>query len=169
MFGFSLGTILGVGGLLVSAAATVGSLFASSKATDAAQEASDARQRANKLIQKKNDLSVRREKLRAIRASRIARATAVSRGTQQGAIGSVRGGFGSIVSQGSSNLGFLKQTSNINEQARGYMNQSTIFANESIGYQNQASMFRGVGSLAGSIFDNRKALTSFAKDFGWVR
>lgn len=165
MAGFSLGTILGIGSLFIGGASLIAGYNQSSNAADAAEQGNAARARADKLLQKKNDLSVRRQKLATIREGRIKRAQAVS--SSQTKTGGVQQGIGgSAISQTNSAVGFVNQAQQFTLGARRELAQSTIFNNQSIGFSNNANIFNGIASLSGSIFENRKGLSRFAKEVG---
>tara|TARA_Y100000361_G_C10992028_1_gene254644 strand:+ start:30 stop:530 length:501 start_codon:yes stop_codon:yes gene_type:complete len=162
------GAIFGGIGLLISAVGTIGGLLKQNKAADRMEDAAKAQQRAMELQQKRNKLEIRRSKLKVIRETRIKRAAAVARAQSQigGFGGSVQGGVGSIISQGSAQFGFLQQSSAFTLAARREMQQSTIFNNQAVQLRNEASLWQGFGSIGGTIFKQRDALSKIGQQLG---
>ena len=162
------GAVLGLVGLGLGIGGSVFSIFKKSEGADYRRQALEAQKRANQLQQKRNALAVRRQKLQYIREARIKRAAAVARAQSQtgGTGGSIQGGIGSIISQGSSGLGFLRQSSIYTSQARQELVNSTIFNNQAQSAFNQASIGMGIASIGGTIFDRRKDLFSIGRQVG---
>ena len=92
------GSILGWIGIGLGAIGAIGSFLAASDRSDALDAAAEQRNRAKEIEDRKNKIKARRERMKLIREARIKRAAAVANATAQGAVGSVRGGFGSIIS-----------------------------------------------------------------------
>ena len=162
------GAIFGGIGLLISAVGTIGGLLKQNKAADRMEDAAKAQQRAMELQQKRNKLEIRRSKLKVIRETRIKRAAAVARAQSQtgGFGGSVQGGVGSIISQGSAQFGFLQQSSAFTLAARREMQQSTIFNNQAVQLRNEASLWQGFGSIGGTIFKQRDNISKIGQQLG---
>ena len=162
------GAIFGAIGLAVSVAGTIGGLLKQNKAADRMEDAAQAQQRAMELQQKRNKLEIRRSKLNVIRETRIKRASGVARAQAQtgGFGGSLQGGVGSIISQGSAQFGFLQQSSAFTLAARREMQQSTIFNNQAVQLRNEASLFQGFGSIGGTIFKQRDNISKIGQQLG---
>jgi hypothetical protein len=125
-------TALAIGALAVSAAGTVKSIQAQKKAA----------KKQDKLA----NLSARRDRRRAIREARLARATTLNTGAQVGAGESsgVAGGIASTGSQLGSNLGFSTQ--------------SQALGKDISRLNSRAALFAGIAGVAGSV-------SSFAASF----
>jgi hypothetical protein len=96
--------------------------------------------------------------MKVIREGRIKRAAAVSNAQAQGALtvgGSARGGFGSLISQTSANLGFLAQLGSIVDEQNIFFRQAAMFGDEARRAGEKQSLFRGIGSFGSSIFKSR--------------
>jgi hypothetical protein len=165
---FSWSNILGVIGLGLAVGGTIFSMVQQGKAADVSERATDAQRRALSLQQKKSNLAVRRQKLQTIREGRIQRASAISRAQGQtgGVAGSLRGGLGSIITQTSSNLGYLNQAQALTISSRAELAQSTIFSNQAVSLNNQAAIGRGFASIGGSIFSSRDDLSKLTRQVG---
>jgi hypothetical protein len=161
-------SILGVIGLGLAVGGTIFNLVQQSKAADLQEEAAAAQRRSLELQQKKNKLEVRRQKIQLIRETRIKRASAVSRAEAQtgGFGGSIQGGVGSIISQGSSGLGFLNQANSFTIAARKELAQSTIFNNQAVQLRNQGAIGQGIASIGGTIFNRREDLYKLGTQLG---
>jgi hypothetical protein len=120
-------TAIAIAGLAISAAGTFASIQAQKKAGKAQRKLAEA--------------GSRRDRRRAIREARIARATTLNVGAQVGAgdSSSVAGGISSTGAQLGSNLGFSTNT-----QALG---------NRISKLNQKASMFSGIGSVGAGIFN----------------
>ena len=164
------GNILGVIGLGLAIGGTIFNLVKQNKAADLQEEAANAQRRALELQQKKNKIEVRRQKMQLIRETRIKRAAAVARAEAQtgGFGGSLQGGVGSIISQGSSGLGFLHQASSFTLAARQEFAQSTIFNNQAVQLRNQGAIGQGIASIGGTIFDKRTSIVKIGTQLGLI-
>jgi len=122
--------------LAVTAASSVGSIYASSKASSAQAKASKAGQRQQAL-----QAAVARR--REIAQGREAAAKAVQAGENQGAAGSsgVQGGVGSLKTQLNANLSFLDRSNQDADIASGFLAQAGK-------WQQVATTVQGIGQLA---------------------
>jgi hypothetical protein len=152
-------------GAAVAAIGIGGSFLASRDRDDALDKAVEARNEANRLERKRQQVQLKREKIRVIRDTRIKRGKAVSAATAQGAQGSVRGGFGSIISQGSTNVGTLGQLNAITQLQNKAYDLSTIFQTEARHHGTSAANFQGLANLGTTIFDRRTEIPSAIKQF----
>lgn len=102
---------------------------------------------ANNFQKQQADLQAQRQKVDAIRQSRLAAASAVQAGANQGVSNSsaVQGGVGSIISQGNSNVSFLDHFNYLSDQASIELGKA-----QTAGFYSQSAA--GVSSLAVSIF-----------------
>jgi hypothetical protein len=157
----SLSNILGFVGLAATTIGVVGTYFKSEERSEALDGVAESRRKANEVEQLKQNLRDRRERISTVREARIKRATAVSRATAQNAQGSVRGAFGSLVSQGSSQIGFLNQFSNMTGQQTEYLRQASVFGLQARYAGEEANIFSGVGSIGATIFDKREKIAGF--------
>ena len=154
-------SLFGLLGLGVSAYSGYKSYQASSKQADALQSANEARNKVAILERKRNDLQANRERLRVVRDARIKRGKAFAAATRQGgALGSARGGIGSIISQGSAGLKSLNQFKDITRIQNQYYDTATIFGNQAARYGTTASTFKGLTNLGLTVFDRRKDIPS---------
>ena len=153
-------SILGFVGLALGAIGAIGGFFAAQDRSEALDDYAEQRARAQKLEREKNRLRARREKMQLIREARIKRAAAVAAATAQGVGGSVRGGFGSIISQSNSRLGYLNTLMNYTERQNIFLDRSNQFALEARRASETASIFGGVGKLGGTIFSSRDSIAS---------
>jgi len=154
----SWGSILGFIGLAVAAVGAVGSFFAGKDRADALNNLASSRRSAQALEERKNSVRQRRERMKVIREGRIKRAAAVSNAQAQGALtvgGSARGGFGSLISQTSANLGYLAQLGSIVDEQNIFFRQAAMFGDEARRAGEKQSLFRGIGSFGSSIFKSR--------------
>lgn len=149
------GSILGFVGLALGAVGVIGSFLSAQDRSEALDDYAEQRNRAQKLEREKNRIRARREKMQLIREARIKRAAAVAAATVQGARGSVRGGFGSIISQSSSRLGYLNTLMAYTERQNIFLDRASQFALEARHAGERASMFGGIGKLGGTIFGLR--------------
>jgi len=155
------GNILGVIGLGLSVVSAVGGFLAAKDRSKALDNLADQRNRAAELETKKNAVRERREKFKLVRDARIKRARAVSNATVQGASGSVRGGFGSIISQTSSGLQYINQLTSLTGQQNIFNNNAAAFGRQATQASEKAGIFSAVGSVGGTIFNNRADISDF--------
>lgn len=157
---FGLGSIIGFVGLGLSLLGVVGQYMALDDRSDALDRAAAERQKANELAKRKQAIQKRRESLAVAREARIKRARALSMATTKGAAGSVRGGFGSFISQGSAQTQFLNQYTGLTSQQNAFLAQSSLFSQKAREAGETATIFGSIGGLGGSIFDRRKELAT---------
>jgi len=158
------GSILGFIGLAIGVVGAVGSFFAAKDRASALDNLAAERRKAQALQERKFSVQQRRERIQLTREARIKRAAAVSAATTQGALagsgGSVRGGFGSIISQQSSALGYLNQLGSITDQQNIFFRNAAAFGDQARRAGERAALFQGIGSLGGTIFGNRADIAS---------
>ena len=152
--GFS--SILGWVGLGISAVSAVGNFIAAKGQSDALDNLANERRKAQDLEIKKNNIRERRERLRIVRDARIKRAAAISAATVQGAQGSVRGAFGSFISQLGSGTQYINQLSRITSEQNSIFDTATAYAAQARKYGERASIFQGIGNVGATIFNNRE-------------
>tara|TARA_R110000803_G_scaffold164889_1_gene228518 strand:- start:6339 stop:6818 length:480 start_codon:yes stop_codon:yes gene_type:complete len=149
------GNILGFLGLGLAAVSAIGSFSAASDRSEALDKQADQRRRAQELEDKKNVVKANRERMSLVREARIKRAAAVSNATFQGAQGSVRGAFGSTLSQSNSGLQYINQMMSLTGEQNIFFNRSSQFALEARAAGERASIFKGVGGIGSTIFKQR--------------
>jgi len=152
---FGLGSILGIIGIGISAVSTFMGYKASKDRTEALNRQAEEQNKVRELELKKQKIRARREKFKLIREARIKRSAALAAATFQGAQGSVRGGFGSIISQQSSGLKLINQAVSIADQQNIFYNRAAMFATQARDAGTQQAMWQGMGKLGGTIFSNR--------------
>jgi len=130
----SWGSILGFIGLAVAAVGAVGSFFAGKDRADALNNLASSRRSAQALEERKNSVRQRRERMKVIREG---------------------GGFGSLISQTSANLGYLAQLGSIVDEQNIFFRQAAMFGDEARRAGEKQSLFRGIGSFGSSIFKSR--------------
>mgnify|MGYP001214254957 CR=1 FL=1 len=154
------GSILGWIGIGLGAIGAIGSFLAASDRSDALDAAAEQRNRAKEIEDRKNKIKARRERMKLIREARIKRAAAVANATAQGAVGSVRGGFGSIISQSNSGLGHLNQMMSLTDQQNIFFNRSAQFSLQARKAGERANLFGAASKFGGTIFSNRNDIAS---------
>ena len=153
MFGF--GSILGIIGIGISAVSTFMGYKASKDRTEALNQQAEEQNKVRALELKKQKIRARREKFKLIREARIKRSSAIAAATFQGAQGSVRGGFGSIISQQSSGLQYLNQAASLTGQQNIFYGRAAMFASRARDAGTRLNTWNAVGKVGGSIFTNR--------------
>ena len=156
----SASTYIGAASLGISAAGTYGAYSQGKKSLALQKESVASRNKANALDIRKQDLQAKRNRLSIMRESRIKRARAVGLAQSQtgGIGGSVRGAFGSTISQGSSQTAFLNQFVNLTGQQTMFLNQSANFTSGATSAAGKANIFSAVGGFGTTIFDRRQDL-----------
>ena len=152
---FGLGSILGIIGIGITAVSTFMGFRAAEDRADALNRQAEEQNRVRELELKKQKIKARREKFKLIREARIKRAAAVAAASFQGAQGSVRGGFGSILSQQSSGLQYINQAVSIADQQNIFYNRAAMFATQARAAGTNMAMWQGIGKLGSTIFSNR--------------
>jgi len=160
---WSLSTILGAASMAAQAYGTYSSYKAGKKQQSALADMVSAQNRAKDMQIKQNNLRLMREKRRTIRESRIKRAQAMSAAVTQGAAASgssAFGGIGSIMSQGTSNLNFLQQSSIFANQGTQELKTAAMFGGQAQRFGTQAALSQSIVGAGQSIFKNRKGINS---------
>ena len=154
-------SLFGIIGLGISAYSGYKSYQASERQADAMESANEARNKVALLQRKRNNLQENRERLRVVRDARIKRGKAFAAATRQGgALGSARGGIGSIISQGSAGLKSLNQFAGLTRLQNQYYDTATFFGNKAAAYGTSASTYKGLTNLGLTIFDRRDDIPS---------
>ena len=135
-------------------AATAGTVYSGVQQSKAAK----ATQRSAALDRQRMNLQNARERREAVRASRLASATAEMAAANQGVQGtsSAQGGQASIVSQLNSNLSFLDRFNTLSDQA----SQQIGYANK---FSQRASVGQSVSNLGWQVFSNSNTLSDIWK------
>ena len=159
----SISNIIGAVGL----ATTVAGAFLSFKESKARNASLDgmiaARNKAAGEQRKQNQLRLARERRKTIREARIVRARAVSAATVQGASGSVRGGFGSVVSQASNNLAFLHKSNIFAERGSQFLKEAADFGSLATSQAGNIANFNALSNFGSTIFNKREELSSISR------
>tara|TARA_R110000803_G_scaffold209580_1_gene279491 strand:+ start:54 stop:533 length:480 start_codon:yes stop_codon:yes gene_type:complete len=157
------GNILGFLGLAAAGIGVVGSFLSSNNRSEALDNQAEQMRRAQSLEKTKNNVKEKRERMKLVREARIKRASAVAAATFQGAQGSVRGGFGSIVSQSLSSLQYLNTLSSLTGQQSIFYNEANRYALKARSAGEQASIFKGATTLGSTIFNKREDIAGFIR------
>tara|TARA_R110002020_G_scaffold157819_4_gene340811 strand:- start:2264 stop:2743 length:480 start_codon:yes stop_codon:yes gene_type:complete len=150
-----LGNILGFIGIGLGIVSTFMGFSAAKDRSEALNRQAEQRNKVRELEMRKQAIRERREKFSLIREARIKRAAAVAAATVQGAQGSVRGGFGSIISQQSSGLQYINQAVSLTGQQNIFYNRAAMFATQARDAGTRMATWQGVGKMGSSIFQNR--------------
>jgi hypothetical protein len=158
-------SILGIIGIGLGIIGIGGSYFAGKDQQKALDRQAAEQNKVRELEFQKQAVRERREKFKLIREARIKRAAAIAAASFQGAQGSVRGGFGSIISQQSSGLQFINQAVSLTGQQNIFYNNAAMFASRARDAGTRQAIFDGATKMGSSIFSNRAQYTDFLKGF----
>ena len=148
-------SILGIIGIGLGAIGLFGSYKAGKDRSEALDRQAAEQNKVRELELQKSQIRERRERFTLIREARIKRATAIANATVQNAQGSVRGGFGSIISQQSSGLQYLNQAASLTGQQNIFYGRAAMFASRARDAGTRLNTWNAVGKVGGSIFTNR--------------
>ena len=151
-------SFLGIAGLIGSAVGLIGGAVQSDNRSSALDSAAASRNRSNEIEKQKQVLQNRRQRVQTVREARIKRARSVSVAQSQNAQGSVRGAFGSIISQANSNQQFASMFQGLTGLQNTALFESSQYRLQARQYGESANLFSSVGGVSASIFSNNRKI-----------
>ncbi len=160
-----------MGGAVLAVAGFVSSQIAASKAKKARKKQEKEEKKARRVEQAIASRENQRRRRQAVREARIKRADIISAGGNQGVLGSsgVRGGAGSVVSQGAEGVTNIDQLESMFERRNIFLEHAADFASdaqraEELG-ATRAALIGAAGSIAQSsgVFSNNPSTTTTVK------